>query len=269
MRDDKFSGSAALADHTVMLMGECDGWEPARPVPECFENELHVWRASLEVGADRCSAFERLLDGPERRRASRFRFARDREAFVASHGILRSILGRYEHRRPETLRFHYTVSGKPFIHSSEPGGVYQFNMSHTRNLVAVVVARGRDVGIDVEQIRVDVTADDLSPLIRFAADLYVGDPDTITAGDARLFRLWARTEAILKASGTGLSADGLSFRSIESRRGARGSSGAACWQLWDFSPRAGCAGAVAVASAEGELRVRLFDYGVFQAYEGL
>src|SRR5258708_40131750 len=59
------------------------------------ENEVQLWRADLEaIRADECR-WQTVLSSDETVRAARFHFPRDRQRFVASRAVLRTILAGY------------------------------------------------------------------------------------------------------------------------------------------------------------------------------
>ena len=78
-------------------------------------SEVHVWRTSLNVPASTIWAFEQTLSDDERVKAEKFKFAKDRFHFIISRGVLRTILGRYLQRNPQTLCFAYSHHGKPML----------------------------------------------------------------------------------------------------------------------------------------------------------
>jgi len=49
----------------------------------------------------------------ERNWSARFRFERDRQRFIAAHGVLRDLLGRYLETQPGGIRYVYNAFGKP------------------------------------------------------------------------------------------------------------------------------------------------------------
>src|SRR5229473_6911391 len=77
------------------------------------EGEVHVWSARLDLPREPIQRLERLLNPEEAARASRFHFARDRDAFAVARGVLRTLLGRYLGERPEKIRFACGPYGKP------------------------------------------------------------------------------------------------------------------------------------------------------------
>lgn len=160
---------------------------------------IHVWRASLDVGADRLGVLEPLLASDEHDRAARYRFSHDRRQFIAARGLLRLILSRYLGRGPETIAFQYSAQGKPEVAS------LQFNVSHAGGLVLYAIARSRRVGIDVEQIRALPDADQL--VDRFFSAREVAAYRSLPAGarPEAFVTCWTRKEAFIKALGQGLS----------------------------------------------------------------
>src|SRR5580700_9108978 len=111
--------------------------------------QIHVWRRSLPISATEREAFLELLDPGERARAHRFVFEKDRDAFIASHGWLRTLLSGYLRADPRGIHFVLGQRGKPAI----PGFPLHFNLSHSGAMAACAVTRESEVGIDIERIR--------------------------------------------------------------------------------------------------------------------
>ena len=70
-------------------------------------DEVHVWRAALDLPVLSVQSLEQTLADDERARAEQFHFAKDRKCFIVARGLLRAILGRYLFRYPRTLQFCY------------------------------------------------------------------------------------------------------------------------------------------------------------------
>ena len=83
---------------------------------------VHVWSVALDVPPQRLAALESSLSDPERARAARFHFRRDRERFSAARGTLREILGAYLGRPPGEVDFAYGPQGKPRLASADAPG---------------------------------------------------------------------------------------------------------------------------------------------------
>src|SRR5947209_7493958 len=108
-------------------------------------DEIHIWFATLDGGPDRSA----LLSPDEQERAARFAIPRVRQHFIAARAFLRMTLADCLGRDPAGLRFGYGSHGKPFF----PDTDLCFNLSHSGGWAVLAVARGREVGIDIEQIR--------------------------------------------------------------------------------------------------------------------
>ena len=119
-----------------------------RCVPDLRADAVHVWRVAI----DGPTVDAADLRPDERARADRFRAERDRARFIASHAALRVILGAYAGARPEELAFEAGERGKPGLKHPAGTGI-EFNLSHSGGWAVVAVARGRRVGVDVEQVR--------------------------------------------------------------------------------------------------------------------
>jgi 4'-phosphopantetheinyl transferase len=142
-----------------------------------------------------------LLDVAERRRAERFQVEHARTTWVAAHGALRVVLARYLDAAPTAVAFTERPGGKPAV----VGDAVEWNLSHTAGLVAVAVtAAGRPVGVDVEALR--ALHHEAGVASRVLTDeehhQYESLPDD--RRNAFLLRMWARKEALVKASGEGI-----------------------------------------------------------------
>jgi len=169
------------------------------------DDEIHVWYAPLEEEPPGTvvSAFVPTLSPDERERANRYRLERLRARFVVGRGILRTILGRYLDRAPAGLGFTYGGRGKPALAPSE-GTDLRFNVSHSGGLAFYAVARGREVGVDVERLRALPRAERIAERFFSApetAALKALPPERRVEG---FFTCWTRKEAYIKARGDGL-----------------------------------------------------------------
>src|SRR5215467_9136954 len=91
--------------------------------------QVHIWKADLQIGPRRLDELVSVLTADERARAERFHFARDRRRFIARRGYLRRLTGRYLGLAPDDVRFSYSAAGKPFLARDCGGDKLSFNMS--------------------------------------------------------------------------------------------------------------------------------------------
>jgi 4'-phosphopantetheinyl transferase len=179
-------------------------WEDAPEHPDLSAGEVHVWRACLRQEEAALRELSRSLSPDERERARRFHFRKDAEHFVAARGVLRNLLGRYTGIAPRLLRFSYSGHGKPSLEGGA-GARLHFNASHSNGLAIYAVARGREVGVDLEFVREDFPGFEIAE--HFFSPSEVSALRALPEGEraAAFFDCWARKEAYIKARGEGLS----------------------------------------------------------------
>jgi 4'-phosphopantetheinyl transferase len=171
-------------------------------------SDIHVWHISLRPAESRLSQLRASLSPEECARAERFAFGDARRRFVAAHGTLRTILGRYVSERPEALSFTAGRHGKPSLVG--PRGTVEnvrFNLTHSHDSALIAVTQDREVGIDLERIRDNV--DSLKLAERFFSPGEFERLHQMPREEANrlFFTLWTCKEACLKSIGTGLSVD--------------------------------------------------------------
>lgn len=178
---------------TVMQAAQCE-------LPPTFPGTLYV--LSLDRLNSREWAFlECCMGRAEQERAAGFRFAEDRNAYVAAHGLVRIVLGHRLSSVPSALRF--SNDGKSRLLHSRGNGI-DFSLAHTRGCVACAVSNGFGVGVDVEREGTTTPPPHtwLSQEERAWLSRKLG-----TAQAAASLDLWCRKEALAKALGLGVAVD--------------------------------------------------------------
>ncbi len=169
------------------------------------ENEVHAWKVPLVAAEDEYSALQQVLSTDERERARRFYFEKDRRRWTIAHGVLRILLAHYLNKGTHELQFVTNDYGKPALAPALTGTELQFNISHSAELALCAFTYKRQIGIDVEYMRLDI---DWEPLARshFSPSEYAALQALPAARRAEAFFLcWSRKEAYIKAKGKGLS----------------------------------------------------------------
>jgi 4'-phosphopantetheinyl transferase len=217
-------------------------------------NQVHIWLLDPALLADpelRTAAIS-LLSADEMVRWERFRFATDRDLFLSTRVLARTLLSRYSRIPPRLLRFSAGAAGKPELITPPGRLAIRFNLSNTIGLVACAVTDRVDVGVDVEAIRdaprgvpeTVFTPPELSTLYGFS------ERDRSRA----FFALWTLKESFIKATGEGLSSSLQDFavglappRLLDYGRGI-----AECkrWQFACFEPMMSHTVALCVAISE-------------------
>jgi 4'-phosphopantetheinyl transferase len=144
-----------------------------------------------------------LLTDDERRRADRLLVDRPRRVFAAARVALRILLARELGTTAESLRFTEGPHGKPAL---TPDAGLGFNLSHSGTTVAIALARNTELGVDVEELRSGVRT------VNLARRFFDPQENRIVEGlpegavrDRAFFHFWTAKEAVLKATGSGLS----------------------------------------------------------------
>ena len=165
---------------------------------------VHIWRVTLDANATSLGRLEQHLSADERARAARFRFDRDRRHFVAARGSLRELVSLYLNTLPDRLDFRYGAHGKPHL-AQQGRSDLRLNVSHSSGTALIAVTQGREVGVDIEHISVDIAVEELADTV-FSAP----EKRSLTHLDGKIkrkafFRFWTRKEAYIKADGRGVS----------------------------------------------------------------
>jgi 4'-phosphopantetheinyl transferase len=226
-------------------------WSPA---PEALRLEpgcTHLFRLDLDLPAERLDRLAGLLSPDEKERAARYLPEAVRRRFTAARGQLRQVLGLALGQPPDSIRFAQNEYGKPLL----AGGGLQFNVSHSQGFGLLALNPGSAVGVDVEAER-DMT--DLEGIARrFYASAEVQALFALPTGAQRgaFFSIWTRKEALIKATGKGLSfpLDGFAVP-LGPAWGVPLAVDGRTWRLYAVDAAAGYAAALVVEGEGGAVR---------------
>lgn len=234
-------------------------WQIVTNTPRIASGDLHIWRYRLELPADRVRQAESLLSPDELGRADRFHFPIHRHRHVAGRAKLRKLLGSYLQVAPASVRFTYSVFGRPAINQAQNSGAINFNLSHSEDICVVAVSHLQPLGIDVERVRGDFGGEEVAQANFAPAEFreLLSLPSDIRPQG--FFNCWTRKEAYVKALGAGLqiSLDGfeVSLRPEDPPRFLRGVE--VDWHLLSFCGADGFQAAAAYRGAEA--RVQFYE----------
>lgn len=143
------------------------------------------------------------LSPDEHRRAQRFENISTARQYLGSHCLLNEALKKTLGDRFHPKEICRDKLGKPFL----PGHPVHFSLSRSDDFAVVGVSSVRAIGIDIETRLDPATANEVAPRILHPDELkdFSPLPDSEKAGI--LTRYWCLKEAILKASGEGLTRD--------------------------------------------------------------
>lgn len=180
--------------------------------PTTPRHDIDIWLTHYDQLMDdrQLTNLRALLSAQELLQEQRFYFSDDRKRYLVTRAMVRLLLSRYVPIAPEHWVFCKNAYGRPAIAKtiadaeSQARGL-RFNLSHTRGLIALAITRGREIGIDVENIAAHSVTLDMAE--HFLSPVEIADLSSLGPGQRqdRLFEYWTLKEAYIKARGMGLS----------------------------------------------------------------
>ena len=184
-------------------------WQVPATAPSLAVGSVQLWQARGVAAPVALDEYAALLTPGEMARAARFATDTLRRRYVQAHALLHTLLraALYHASLPPefpTYEVAQAIHGKPYLAAPALRPPLYFNMSHSGEMVLIALARGIDVGVDVEEVR---PLDNLAGLM--AASCSVREQAYLVAlpDQERLvmfYKLWTRKEAWLKLRGVGL-----------------------------------------------------------------
>ena len=213
---------------------------------------IHV--IDLDVPEKSLAPYWTLIDASERDRAERFRMGELRRRWVVARAALRTILACYASMRPSDVRFEFEANGKPILASPQIRDGLHFNLSHSGDRALVGVSDFGPIGVDLECKKPIRYWREVAQRFFSACEVRQLESIPETEQLSAFYRCWTRKEAVIKASGEGLSARLDAFDvSLTPQVPARVLGGqhagvsATGWHLEDLEPGTGYAGALALS----------------------
>ncbi|WP_442588340.1 4'-phosphopantetheinyl transferase family protein [Pedobacter sp. AW31-3R] len=142
-------------------------------------------------------AIVKVVSAEELKKADKFIRIEDKRVYLVSRYMLRCLLARYIPQSPEKIQFSSMGNGKPILQKEN----IHFNVSHTKKYVLIGLCASV-LGVDMEYT--DHHFDYLTVMDHCFNDqekVYILDSSTPLAN---FYTLWTRKEALLKATGEGL-----------------------------------------------------------------
>ena len=223
---------------------------------------VHVWRARLTQPEDVVRTLEGHLSVEEARRADQYRRELDRTRYIVAHGALRELLATYTAQTPRTISCGHTAAGKPFLIDDRGECRLSFNLSHSGEWAVIALALSTEVGIDIEQIELDVSVDALAERFFSRNEFNALQAVPLEQRTVAFFSTWTRKEAYLKARGEGIADRLRNFSvSIDSEQApllltdSTDPSAALRWRLYDLDIASGYAAALAADGTTRQIRI--------------
>jgi len=176
-----------------------------------LERSVHLFKIDIRVN-DGTLNFNSILSTEELDKSTRFFRKEDKERYLIRKYFLRILLSKFVDQQPAEIEFQYGINKKPFLN------YLNFNISHAKNSILI--------GISLEPVGVDLEY--LDPSFNFQDILipcfHPEEIAFITNGfdaAANFYTIWTRKEALLKATGEGLTDDLNQISTLRSRTSRR------------------------------------------------
>ncbi|MGB7984765.1 MAG: 4'-phosphopantetheinyl transferase superfamily protein [Terracidiphilus sp.] len=164
----------------------------------CEPEFCDLWLVSAKIDVPEREILECLLSADERDHSGRFRFEQDRVRSIVGRGGLRQILSSYCRVPPHAIQFHTGSHGKPAL--LRPFTALEFNVSHSGDCVLIAVTSGVPCGVDIESDRAN------TPEVWITEKFFCPrEVEWVSRNEKGFLRIWVIKEAIIKATGLGLS----------------------------------------------------------------
>ena len=160
-----------------------------------------IWLVDLDERSTDRVVLDGILSQDERDRAARFVFEPDARRYRHCRAMLRIGLALFTGIPAGAISIQTTDRGKPFILH---GGIH-FNVSHCEGVGLLAFSQIGEIGVDVETIQPDL--DDLeiaSEHFTSKERNWIASANSKQEQAGRFTRIWTRKEAILKATGKGI-----------------------------------------------------------------
>ena len=152
---------------------------------------LHLWVGRWDP------SITTNLTPEDQKEANQFVFPNNHQQFAFRRSLLRKLTAQYIGSSPEEIQLLRGPSGKPYLVDSP----LQFNLSHSKDWLAILFGWHSPVGIDIEQIRPLPGAEQIiEECLSEREKSYVRGANHLS----RFWETWNRKEACLKALGLGI-----------------------------------------------------------------
>jgi 4'-phosphopantetheinyl transferase len=226
-----------------------EAWSAVTTVPTLAVGAVQCWLDRLDAAPPWSTL---ALPPDDEARAARLVAAERRAAFVRGRQLLRYVAGAHLGIAPSAVPIVILTSGKPVL-DGRGDGTLEVSLTHTGPWVAIAVSRAGAVGIDIESTERTVDHDAISRRYFAAEERTAVQALAGSAQREAFFRVWARKEAIAKATGDGLAGTLTAFAvpaaadaALPITRAAAAWDDRGTWWLYNVYAPAGSVGALAV-----------------------
>jgi 4'-phosphopantetheinyl transferase len=166
----------------------------------------HLWYVLSEEVQDPTllAAYHEWMSPDEATKQARFYFPEGRHEYLLTRALVRSVLSKYAAIAPKEWSFIRNQYGRPEIAGPPGAPAIRFNLSNTRGLIACLVARDCEVGVDVEDTSRPGSTVTIADRFFSPAEVLALHAQPEANQRTRFFEYWTLKESYIKAKGMGL-----------------------------------------------------------------
>ncbi|WP_019505897.1 4'-phosphopantetheinyl transferase superfamily protein [Pleurocapsa sp. PCC 7319] len=242
-------------------------WQEPPSQPVLANNQVHIWRANLDLPTDKIEQLATSLSTDEMARANKFYYLKHKNRFIAARVILRLLLANYLQINPEKIEFEYSNRGKPRLAASIDNSSLQFNVSHSQEYALYGFTNHHLIGVDVEYLREMANITELARRFFTHREFHQLIADlTGREQEVAFYQLWTAKEAYLKAIGTGLSGSlsdielSLDDRNLKLLAIKGNIATVGKWSMYHFIPAANYVAAIMVNTQIPKQQINFWDW---------
>jgi 4'-phosphopantetheinyl transferase len=160
-------------------------------------NKLYFLEIDDRISQKKWECFLSFVSVNKQEKIKKLKYSIDKKLSLCAELIVRHDIYKELGITNDAIEFKTGVNGKPYLYGKYK---YEFNISHTRNAIAVAVS-DKAIGVDIELIRVP----DMRIANRFFSKDEMAYITEAERGSNRAFyEIWTKKEAYIKNRGGGL-----------------------------------------------------------------
>lgn len=169
--------------------------------PNFNNNHISLWKADINSKNFDLNVIDHFLNEKESNRALSYRYDHDRRRFIISRGVIKVLLSNYTQQNIKDILLVQGINKRPLLLNAN-GFDIDFNITHSEDLILFAISNNK-VGVDVEFINPDFNYNDIlhACFTEEEKDWVCSSPNPRQT----FYFLWTRKEALLKATGKGIS----------------------------------------------------------------
>ncbi len=170
--------------------------------PENISGNCFLYNLNIQEYITKIPYFKSILSFNEKEKVNQINNEKLQDFTIISFGIRRVVISNHLNILPEEIEFKKNIYGRPFINNCNEDKI-TFNLSHSKERIAIIVGKESPVGVDIQFIDPKVKVHKIAS--RFFKKEEAEYLQKLKSNNAteEFFYLWTIKEAFTKALGMG------------------------------------------------------------------